>query len=216
MVSKKIGWEITKKAFLPFLIFLCVSLFYAFYILFIAPGVSDNFNANAVKFIKIFFIISVAFFIQRVIHGTLSWYSENIAKLTKTRLDDELIPLFRRTSNILIWAIALLVILPVFGVNISALVATLGVSSLAIALAAKDTIANIISGLMIMIDRPFRPQDKIKLPTGEVVEVLDIGVRRSRFLSDDGSIVIVPNLDLSKSRIINYTYGEEREKKLKP
>ena len=215
MVSKKISWEITKKAFLPFLVFLCAGLSYAFYMFFIAPGVSDDFNTNAVKFIKVFFIVSVAFFVQRVVHGALSWYSENIAKFTKTRLDDELIPLFRRASNILIWAIALLVILPVFGVNISALVTTLGVSSLAVALAAKDTIANIISGLMIMIDRPFRPQDKIKLPTGEVVEVLDIGVRRSKFLSDDGSIVIVPNMDLSKSRIVNYTYGKEREKKLK-
>ncbi|MBN3041274.1 MAG: mechanosensitive ion channel, partial [Candidatus Omnitrophica bacterium] len=81
--------------------------------------------------------------------------------------------------------------------------------SLAIALAAQDTIANIISGFMIMIDRPFRVKDIIKLPSGEKVEVLEIGVRRSRFLSEEKAIIIVPNLELSKSKIVNYTYAEE-------
>ena len=87
----------------------------------------------------------------------------------------------------------------------------MGISSLAIALAAQDTIANIIAGFMIMVDRPFRLGDKIKLPSAEVVKVLDIGVRRSKFLSQDNdAIIIVPNLELSKSKIVNYTYGQER------
>ncbi len=60
-----------------------------------------------------------------------------------------------------------------------------------------------------MIDRSFKIGDRIKLPTGELVEVLDIGVRRSKFLSEDKAIVIVPNLDLSKKKIVNYTYSEE-------
>ena len=108
-----------------------------------------------------------------------------------------------------------LVILPFFGVNISALVAALGVSSLAIALAAQDTIANIIAGFMIMIDRPFRIGDEIKLSSGDVVKVLDIGVRRSKFISQDEAIVIIPNLELSKSKIVNYSYGKERTESLK-
>ena len=84
---------------------------------------------------------------------------------------------------------------------------------MAIALAAQDTIANIISGFMIMVDRPFRIGDRVKIPSGEVVDVLEIGVRRSKFLSQEKAIVIVPNLELSKSKIINYTYGEERNAK---
>ncbi|MBU0709612.1 MAG: mechanosensitive ion channel family protein, partial [Candidatus Omnitrophica bacterium] len=87
-----------------------------------------------------------------------------------------------------------------------------GVSSLAIALAAQDTISNIIAGFMIMIDNPFRVRDKIKLPSGEIVEVLDIGIRRTKCLAEDGAIIIVPNLDLSKNKIINFTYGEERKR----
>ncbi|MBM4149306.1 MAG: mechanosensitive ion channel, partial [Lentisphaerae bacterium] len=49
------------------------------------------------------------------------------------RLDDELIPLIRRTANVIIWVVALLVTLPLYGVNISALITALGVTSLAIA-----------------------------------------------------------------------------------
>ena len=115
----------------------------------------------------------------------------------------------RRSLKVAIWVIALLVTLPLYGVNINALIAALGVGSLAIALAAQDTIANIIAGYLIMVDTPFRIGDKIKLPSGEIAEVLDIGVRRSKFLSEDKAIIIVPNTNLSKSKIVNYTYGEE-------
>ena len=163
------------------------------------------------KYIGSILIVCVAFFLQRIVGAVSSWYKENVAKKTTTRLDDELIPLIRRTIKTGIWIVAFLVILPLYGVNISALIATLGVSSLAIALAAQDTIANIIAGFLIMIDRPFRVGDKIKIPTGEIVEVLDIGIRRSKFLAEDKAIIIVPNLDLSKSKIINYTYGQERK-----
>lgn len=208
---KKISWEITKASFLPVLLFILVIVLYVFYKLRIAPDLSPEFQDGLRKYFISVIILSVAFVIQRVIGGICYWYKENIAKSTLTHLDDELIPIARRTSKVVVWIITLLVILPLFGININALIATLGVSSLAIALAAQDTIANIISGFMIMVDRPFRPGDKIKIPSGEVVKVLDIGVRRSKFLAEDKAIIIVPNLALSKSKIVNYTYGEENK-----
>lgn len=209
-VSKRVSWEILKKVFLPVLIFVSIIIFYVYYNSRIAPLLSLQFHQNFKKYLASIFIISITFIIHRIVGGIFSWYKENIASKTTTYLDDELIPLLRRTSKIAIWIIALLIILPFYGVNISALIATLGVGSLAIALAAQDTIANVISGFLIMVDRPFRPNDKIKLPSGEIVKVLDIGIRRSKFLSEDKAIVIVPNLELSKSKIVNYTYGQEQ------
>lgn len=209
-VSKKISWEIAKKTILPILIFIGVVVLYLYYTLILAPKFSLQLPQNSKKYLSTILVISITFIAQRIIEGALSWYKENIASKTTTRLDDELIPFLRRLAKTAIWVIALLVILPFYGVNINALIATLGVGSLAIALAAQDTIANIISGFMIMVDKPFRQDDKIKLPSGELVKVLDIGVRRSKFLSEDKAIIIVPNLELSKSKIVNYTYGEER------
>ena len=209
-LSKKVGWEIVKKSFLPTIIFLLFIAGYVQYKINLAPLLSEQVQQDLKKYIGTIFIICRVFIIQRIAGSILGWYKENVAAQTKTRLDDKLIPIFRRSLKVAIWVIALLVILPLYGVNINALIAALGVGSLAIALAAQDTIANIIAGYLIMIDAPFKRGDKIKLPSGEIVKVLDIGVRRSKFLSEDKAIIIVPNVDLSKSRIINYTYGEQR------
>jgi len=212
-ISKKIGWEIAKTIFFPILLFLLFLSAYIFYQIRIASYISAQLQEDLKKYLLTILIIIIGFIIQRVIGGVSAWYKENIASKTSTTLDDELIPIARRLLKVAVWVVALLVILPLYGIDISALITTLGVSSLAIALAAQDTIANIISGFMIMIDRPFRIGDRVKIPSGEVVDVLEIGVRRSKFLSQDKAIVIVPNLELSKSKIINYTYGEERHVK---
>ena len=205
------SWEIVKGSLFPLVVF---SFFLGGYVLYrinIFPHISLELHANLKKYMTTAVILCVTYFVHNAINAVAGWYRENVACKTKTTVDEELTPIIRRTAKVLVWIIAFLVILPLYGVNISALITTLGVTSLAIALAAQDTIANIISGFLIMIDRPFRVGDKIKLPSGENVHVLSIGVRRSQFLSEDGAIIIVPNLDLSKSKIVNYTYGEERQ-----
>lgn len=208
-ISKKISREIFKRTFFPFFALLLFSGAYFFYKAKISFLISAQLRQQAENLLKTIFIIAAGLIAQKVAEAALGWYKENISSKTDIRLDDELIPLLRRALKVLIWALVLLIILPVYGVNISALVAALGVGSLAVALAAQDTIANIISGFMIMIDRPFRIGDKIKLPSGETVEVLEIGVRRSKFYAEDKAIVIAPNLELSKSKIINYSYTRE-------
>lgn len=213
-VSKKVGWEIAKKIFLPILLFLLFLAIYLNYKIHLFPYISENLQKSIKRGLIAVLILIIGFIAQRIVSAVLAWYRENIASKTTTKLDDEAIPLIRKVLKVLVWIVALLMILPLYGINISALIATLGVSSLAIALAAQDTISNIISGFMIMIDSPFKVGDKIKIPSGELVTVLDIGVRRSKFLSEDNAIIIVPNLELSKSKIVNYTYGKERKASL--
>jgi len=208
-ISKKVSWEIAKKSFLPFLFLVCIIAAYVVYRREVSSQPLPEVEGRVNRLVATVFIAGFAVFLQRIAGAVFCWYGENVASRTTTRLDDELLPLLRRTVKTVIWIIALLVILPFYGVNISALVTALGVSSLAIALAAQDTIANIISGFMIMIDKPFRMEDEIKLPSGEQVTVIDIGVRRSKFRASDGAIIIVPNVELSKSKIVNYTYGKE-------
>jgi MscS family membrane protein len=100
-------------------------------------------------------------------------------------------------------------ILDHFKVDVKGLLAVLGVGSLAIALAAQDTIANMISGFIIMLDRPFREGDRVVLPSGETADVYDIGIRSSKFLTFDNTLIVVPNNDLVKSKITNMSYPEE-------
>lgn len=171
-------------------------------------------NPNLTEALTIFAIAGLIYFIKKYI-------SKNIIKKfvekTPTQIDDDLFPLFDRLSSILIWVIASFIALPKLGINVNALLATVGASSILIAYACKDTLSNIIAGLVIMADRPFRINDEIQLSSKEYVRVLDIGLRRSHFLyfpdgkevHETANVIVLPNSDLAKSKIMNYTFARE-------
>ncbi len=197
-----------RRLIFPLIIYAFLSGFY-----FIYRVKPDLFLENSKGFIKnvflTLFILNTGFSGQRLFGGFVLWYKDRFSLEVSSRFNKEFLPLIRRSVNTVIWTIAILVILPLYGINVNSLIAALGVGSLAVALAAQDTIANIIAGFMIMIDRPFRIGDRIKLPSGEKAVVLDIGIRRSKFFCEDNrSVIIVPNLELSKNKIVNFTYGE--------
>ncbi len=202
-------FEILKRCAMPFITAAALAVFYGAYITQVRSALRVNWN-NVIE--KTFFILAVlviAYWLRTISVAFFNWYAANVAEKTHSKLDEEFIPLFRKVVNVILWIIAVIVALSYLGINIAALLTTLGVGSLAIALAAQDTIANVIAGFLIMIDRPFKVGDTIKLPSGERVKVLWIGNRRSKFRAEDGSLIIVPNLDLSKSKIVNYSEREE-------
>jgi MscS family membrane protein len=201
--------KIIKRCLLPLIGVAIFFVFYGTYITKVREGMKISWHGVMDKVFFALAIILLAYWITSIVGALMTWYAEKVADRTDSSLDEDFMPLMRKLAGIIIWIIALVVVLNYLGVNITAMIATLGVGSLAIALAAQDTIANVIAGFLIVIDRPFRVGDEIKLPSGEKVVVLRIGNRRSKFRSEDGSIVIVPNLDLSKSKIVNYTYTNQ-------
>lgn len=206
-------FKVIKQLFTPLLVFILVVLLKIVYSINIAHLLPVSLQGGIDKFLMTVIAILTGFLAQKAASAAIFVYRVKIAEVTVTTLDDELIPLMRKCANIAIWIIVIVIILPFYGVNINALITAIGVGSLAIALAAKDTISNIIAGFLIMIDRPFRIGDRIKIPSGEIVEVLTIGTRRSSFFTEEKSVVTVPNVNLSNSKIINYTYGEEHNSK---
>ncbi len=157
-------------------------------------------------------VLLVAFFISRFLGVTMEWYSKNIAAKTQTRFDDEFLPLFKRISGIFIYGAAIVIILDFFKYDITAIVAGLGIAGLAVALAAQDTLSNMISGFVIMADRPFRVNDIIELPTGEWGEVHEIGLRSTKILTLDALMIVIPNSNIGNSQIINYSYPDSRRR----
>src|SRR5262249_38925208 len=83
------------------------------------------------------------------------------------------------------------------------LVVSLGVGSLAVGLAAQDTLANMFAGFTILVDRPFRVGDRIQLSTGEWGDVQSIGMRATTMKTGGEAILIVPNSVLVKDRLVN-------------
>jgi small-conductance mechanosensitive channel len=148
-------------------------------------------------------------FAWRLIFGLFVWYGKEMAMLTETDLDEQLIPFFRRVALIILSVIVFITLLDRFDVDVSALVTTLGIGSLAIALAAQAALADTISGFVIMVDRPFRIGDRVEIQELDTWgDVVDIGLRSSRIRTRDNRMVIVPNSVIGKSLIVNHSYPD--------
>jgi small-conductance mechanosensitive channel len=155
-------------------------------------------------------ILLVAVLMVKVVGTILQWYGREVSGRSEKSFGHEFVPLLDRTVKIVVILLALLIVLDNFGIDIKGMIAVLGIGSLAVALAAQDTLANMIGGFTIMIDRPFRVGDMVKLADGSRVVVHEIGIRSTKFLTFDHTLEIVPNAELIKSTVHNITYPAPR------
>ena len=121
-----------------------------------------------------------------------------------------------RAGSVALWAVIILTAANELGINVTGIVAALGIVGLAMAFAAQDTIENIIAGIFIMVDRPFREGDRILLPKkiGSLYsswgDVTEIGLRTTRVRSTDGVLLTIPNKNLTKDTIANFNHKDDR------
>jgi MscS family membrane protein len=105
--------------------------------------------------------------------------------------------------------VGLIVLLAHCGVNVTALSAALGLGGLAVTLAAQDTIADAIAGVIILVDRPFRVGDRIEIQgAGTWGDVLSVGLRTTRIRTRDNRVIILPNSTIGNSQVMNYSYPD--------
>ncbi len=139
------------------------------------------------------------------------WYRERSAHAGR---EDEMAPvitLLVRLSRVVAGLVGIIILLSNFGVNVTAFAAVLGLGGLAFSLAARDTIADAIAGLIILVDRPFRIGDRIEIQEVNTWgDVVDVGLRTTRIRTRDNRMVIVPNSIVGKNQVINYTYPDPR------
>ena len=118
-------------------------------------------------------------------------------------------PLIYRMAQVAIIFTSLAIILQNFGFNLSALLAILGLGGLAVSLAAKETLADMISGFIILIEHPYQIGDRIKIETMDTWgDVESIGMRTTRIRTVDNRLVIVPNSVIGRNQVENYTYPD--------
>ncbi len=132
-----------------------------------------------------------------------------------TSQSHRLVPLSQKLAMGALWLSALILVLDHFGQSVSSVLTALGVGSLAIGLASQQALSNMIAGLVLLIDKPFRIGDRIRLPGMDIGRVEDLGMRSTHIRLGDGNLLVVPNNDLVTSRVINYsgavsTHGEVR------
>ncbi len=162
---------------------------------------------------SVFFLILAIIIVKlvtRIFDEIADWYSIRFAAQTETRADDELIPLIRRVFQIVVWVIAAIIVFDHFGISVSSLVVTLGAGSFAIALAAKETLSNMIAGFVLFVDRPFRVSDRVLLENGTKGDVVEIGLRSTKILNFDNTIMVVPNSQIVQEKITNLSYPDPK------
>lgn len=146
-------------------------------------------------------IVIGGWFLWRLIEGFAAFFAAR-ARKTATALDDQLVPFIAKTLKIFIIITGVLVVAQNMGYSVSGLIASLGIGGIAVAMAARDTIANVFGSIMILVDRPFTVGDWIKTSDFEGV-VEEVGFRSTKIRTFAKTLVNVPNSLLANMVVDN-------------
>ncbi len=161
-------------------------------------------------YVKALWVLALSFPISRFVTDLLEIAEEKIVPRTTTKLDDTALPLMNRFVQFLIVGIGALMALQVLEIQITPLLGGAGVAGLALSFAAKDTLSNLIAGVLLILDRPFQVGDRIELwnaPKNSSTwgDVMEIGLRATKIRTPDNIVIIIPNNEIMQRDIINYT-----------
>jgi len=120
-----------------------------------------------------------------------------------TGLSKEVSPLVENVWKVIIIVSVIMVVLRIWKIDVTPLLASAGIAGVAVALAAKDTLANFFGGISIFIDKPYKIGDYIVLDQGERGEVVTIGIRSTRIKTRDDILISIPNSVIANTKIIN-------------
>jgi small-conductance mechanosensitive channel len=139
---------------------------------------------------------------------------EKLAKATSNDLDDRLVHFVKQFLWLIALFAAVAVILKINHIKISPLLAGAGIVGISLGFAAKETIADVLSGIFLIADRPIRVGDRVKIEQigrhwGAWGDIVDIGLRRTRVRNTDGVNVNYPNSVLANSVINNFSFDPE-------
>lgn len=156
------------------------------------------------------YVIVVTVMIWQLInYFILLVHKRAIDKGADERSLQRILPLLQTFIKAVLVIISFIITLHHFGIHITAIIAALGLSGFALSLAAKDTLTNMIAGLTIAIDRPFRIGDRIYSNDADGwVDVEEIGIRSTKVSTRDNRAVVIPNSLLNDNSVINYNYPD--------
>ncbi len=159
-------------------------------------------------------VVLVTWIAYRFFKDVVIYYMFHLSKGKKGDLENVLIPILEKLGIVTIGTLGGLMILQIVGVNVSVLLASMGIAGIVLGLAAQQTLGNFFSGLHILIDKAFRIGDLIMLENSDgVYRVMDVGVRSTRLYEIfSNTVVFVPNSKLAGQNIINFNRPNNRMK----
>ncbi|MDQ7052022.1 MAG: mechanosensitive ion channel family protein [candidate division KSB1 bacterium] len=173
-------------------------------------GVTTNMVIRVALQVLLYF--GIIWWLYRLV-DVLELYLKSITSKTETKLDDQLVPLLRKTLKIFIVTLGTIFALQNLNVNVTSLLTGLGLGGLAFALAARDTLANFFGSVTIFLDKPFQVGDWII--TGDIEgTVEEVGFRSTRIRTFYNSLVSVPNAKIADAAIDNMGARQYRRIKM--
>ena len=154
-------------------------------------------------------ILIAAYMAQRVVAAALMWVQDYLGSNATTEPPDWILPVARRVAMVVIVAMALMLSLDILGVNISPLIAGLGIGGLAVALALQPTLSNLFAGTYVMTEDVVDPGDYIEMENGITGYVVDVNWRSTRLRTWGNNLVVIPNSRFAETIITNYSKPEE-------
>ena len=139
-----------------------------------------------------------------LISSTIDWYLASLSNRANHVVDLRLFPLIRRVGSVIIYVIGALLVMDVMDINISPLIAGLGLGGLAVALAIQPTLANLFAGTYVMTEGVISTGDYIELEGGMAGYVVEVGWRSTRIRTWGNNLVVVPNARFAETIITNY------------
>src|SRR5262245_22523026 len=161
-----------------------------------ASALPDQFRHYARPTLFALIAVAVVVYADRVTRGVLAAYMPEPAQAARS--------IIAGAARGLVIAVGGLIVLDSLGVSINAVLATLGVGSLAVALGLQDTLSQFLAGMFIAMDQPIRMGDYVRIASGEEGIVEKVGWRSTRLRMPQNTMVIIPNSKLATSTILNF------------
>lgn len=176
---------------------------------------NDQINITGMVLTTVIFVAEIVFFLSMVwiiniIGNAIADWFISKPSIHSDSIDANLIRILARVITIIILFILLLNATKDLGISLTAVFASAGIVGLALALAARETIANFFGGINILMDRPFRTGDYIILDSGERGQVVEVGLRSTRIITRDDVQISIPNSIITDAKIINESVPKNR------
>lgn len=181
------------------------------YAIFPALGLTGGLSDVLMVALRVLAALASVMVVYRIVDVVADVFGRKATE-TDSKLDDQLVPLVRKSVKVFVAAIGLIFVLQNMNVDVASLLAGASLGGLAFTLAAKDTVANLFGSLSIFADKPFQIGDWVVIGGGAEGVVEEVGMRTTRVRTFYDSLVTVPNAKIADSVIDNY--GARRHRRV--
>lgn len=178
-------------------------------------------NAVVTRFFDNIIFIVVVLQVVLVLQRVIDYVATKIVQKTtndegsdKEKIEEEaVIRMIGRIMKFALWVVAILSALSNMGINVTSAIAGLGIGGIAIAMASKDLLSDMLASLSIYLDKPFRVGQRIQTGT-DVGTVEHIGIKTTRLRTPQGEELVISNRDITTARVQNFKKMKKRQVKL--